>query len=106
MDDLDDLDTYAIANLCIMSISEFSTLNRSVLANAKDAWQSPMKGLSQVQLLDTYAQFRIWTDDVGALQEDEASLDCRIQLSDIYDEVFRLLKELVLTLSQCIVVSS
>ena len=90
------LDTYAIANLCILSICEFSNLHRVLAAYPQNVTES-------IQILDTYAQFRTWVDDVGALQEEDASLDHRIHHLDLYDEVFRLLKELFMTLQKCIV---
>ena len=102
MDNWDDLDTYVIANLCILAISEFSHLHGLVAADVQGVTQKASKNISKVQILDIYVQFRTWIDNVGALQEEEASLDRRIQHLDIFDEVFRLLKELFLTLYQCI----
>ena len=97
------LDTYAIANLCILSICEFSNLHRVLAAYPQNVTESIKESVSSVQILDTYAQFRTWVDDVGALQEEDASLDRRIHHLDIYNEVFRLLKELFMTLQKCIV---
>ena len=53
-----------------------------------------VEGLTAIELKDTNDRFNMWARSLGALQKGPASLDSRIAHDDIFDEVFRLLRQL------------
>ncbi|KAL8978302.1 MAG: hypothetical protein Q9205_006082 [Flavoplaca limonia] len=50
---------------------------------------------SSEDIPDALGRFRIWVDNIGALQKGESSLDYRLRHADVRDEVLRLLSQLL-----------
>ena len=52
-------------------------------------------------IVDAMDRFKIWAGNIGALQSGRASLDDRLGHSDVRNEVLRLLKQLLGSLTDC-----
>lgn len=95
------LDVTPILDLCIQCIQRFPTNCRLALTKDNDDDSSFPEGLSPVRLDEVYARFCIWNENIGALKQGKASLDYRIRNTDVCNEVIRLLRQLLLTLGDC-----
>ena len=93
--------TATVATLSQQCTQRFETIKILISSISIPDAQSLPQGFTTILFLDIFTCFRIWTGNIGALQQGRASLDHRIQHSHVYDEVKRLLGQVALALLDC-----
>ena len=92
-----DVDPILIANKTLLCLQRF----KEVYVSSK-SWSSATEyDPSPSDIEDSWGRFRIWTDNIGALQQQRSrsSLDHRLRHSDVRDEILRLLAQLLSALN-------
>ncbi|KAI9790139.1 MAG: hypothetical protein M1816_005339 [Peltula sp. TS41687] len=96
------MDSTTIADLSFQCKQKFMSLKREISmrsgSNSQDGDRFP-EGFISEDNLDSFARFRVWIGNIGALQRNKSSLDYRIRHSEVRDEVVRLLTQLLSALT-------
>jgi hypothetical protein len=95
-------DSTSITELSSQCKLKFASIKRrvSLLTDAQEV--TLLEGFNLDDFSDSFARFRMWARNIGALQRDKlSSLDHRVRYSDLRIEVIRLLKQLFGALTDC-----
>lgn len=87
----------SIADLSSQLKKAFVRLKREIVSGKKtNSNQDDFpQGFEPERLLDLFARFLLWAENIGALQRNQSSLDFRVQHSDLQAEIVRLLKQIL-----------
>lgn len=89
----------SIAQLCLHCTQKFNVLKSAIAERSTSDNAELPEGFFIATFLDVAARFRIWTGNIGALQQGRSSLDHRIQHTYLRKEVIRLLRQTIAALS-------
>jgi hypothetical protein len=91
----------SISELSSKCTNQFSSIKTKATLLTDDSSKETtlVEGFNVDEFSDSFARFRMWAGNIGALQRDKLSLDHRVRYSDLCLEVIRLLKQLLTTLA-------